>query len=407
VKYALRTLWKDRAFSAMAVLSLAVGIGANTAIFSLVNTVLLRPLDFPSPERLVAIAISTVQFGHGKPLPINVAQLVEWRKRTQAFTGISAYRTTTATLTGDDRPELVPAARVSANLFEVLGIQPRLGRGFLEQEDHRGQHRVVILADSIWRRRFNADPSLIGRSIQLNGESNVVVGVLPPDFEFLRQPAIGGQRSSANAEMFRPLAYADGDLVPHNGDLNYQTVARLRPGVSLERAYAELASAEEAIDVQSGPDAWKIVPIVTPLQQQLTGDVRPSLIVLMAAVGAVILVLCVNLANLSLSRAAGRARESAIRIAIGATRWHLARQSIMETAILAAAGGGLGILAAFGGIRELLAVAPVDLPRLGEVAIDARVLFFAAGLSAVTAVLFGILPALRPASSEAKRLMRS
>src|SRR5580704_3590980 len=199
----------------MAVLSLAVGIGANTAIFSLVNTVLLRPLDFPSPERLVAIAISTVQFGHGKPLPINVAQLVEWRKRTQAFTGISAYRTTTATLTGDDRPELVPAARVSANLFEVLGIQPRLGRGFLEQEDHRGQHRVVILADSIWRRRFNADPSLIGRSIQLNGESNVVVGVLPPDFEFLRQPAIGGQRSSANAEMFRPLAYADGDLVPH------------------------------------------------------------------------------------------------------------------------------------------------------------------------------------------------
>jgi len=399
MRYALRTLWKDRGFAAMAVLSLAVGIGANTAIFSLVNGVLLRPLDFPDPQRLVAISISTPQFRSGKPLPINLAQSVEWRKRTQSFEGIGAYRNTTLTLTGGDRPELIPGAQVSANFFDILGVQPRLGRSFLDQEDHRGQHQVVILADSIWRRRFSADPSIIGRKITVGGEPHTVVGVLPSDFEFPKQPGDNGQRLNGRMEMFRPLAYRPQDLVPHNGDLNYQAVARLRPAVSTERARAELTSAEAAIDAQSGPDSWQIIPVVTPLQQQLTGDVQQSLIVLMAAVGAVLLVLCVNLANLSLSRAAGRARESAIRTALGASRWHLARQSLTETALLAAMGGGLGILFAFLGLKELLATAPVDLPRLREVSVDARVLVFALAMSAFTALVFGILPALRTASS--------
>jgi predicted permease len=401
MKYALRTLWKDRAFAVMAVLSLAIGIGANTAIFSLVNGVLLRPLDFPDPRRLVAISISTPQFRNGEALPINLGQLVEWRKRTHSFEAIGAYRNTTMSLTGDGRPELIPGAQVSANFFAVLGVHPRFGRSFLEQEDHYGQHQVVVLADSIWRRRFGGDRSIVGRRITLGGTPYTVVGVLPPDFEFPKQPSEIGKRLSGRMEMFRPLAYEPDEIVPHTGDLNYAAVARLRPDVSIQRARAELTAAEAAIDAQIGGDAWHIVPLVTPLQQKLTGDMRQSLIVLMAAVAAVLLVLCVNLANLSLSRAAGRAREAAIRTALGANRWQLARQSLAETGLLAALGGGFGVVIAFLGLQRLLAAAPIDLPRLRDVSIDGRVLVFALGISAITALLFGILPALRSASSGA------
>jgi putative ABC transport system permease protein len=402
MKYALRTLWKDRGFAAMAVLSLAIGIGANTAIFSLVNGVLLRPLDFPYPQRLVAISIATPDFNNGAPLPINIAQIVEWRKRTQSFESLGGYRNTTISLSGDGRPELIPGAQVSANLFDVLGVQPRLGRSFMEQEDHYGQHRVVILADSIWRRRFGSDPSIVGRKLTLGGAPYTVVGVLPPDFEFPNESnSVGGLRLTGRMEMFRPLGYQPDDAVPHGGDLNYAGIARLKPGVTIERARAELAAAEKAMDSAIGGEDWHVAPVMMPLQQKMTGDIRQSLIVLMAAVGAVLLVLCVNLANLSMSRAAGRARESAIRTALGASRWQLARQSLAETGVLAAVGGGLGIALAFVGLQQLLAAAPFDLPRLRDVSVDGRVLFFALALSAITALLFGILPAMRSASSGA------
>ncbi len=399
MKYALRSLWNDRGFAATAVLSLAIGIGANTAIFSLVSGVLLRPLDFPDPQRLTAISISTPQFLNGQPLPINLGQLVEWRKRTQSFEGIGAYRNSTASLTGDGHPELIPGARVSANFFDILGVHPRIGRSFLEPEDHFGRHQVVLLADSIWRRRFGADASIIGREIVLGGTPHIVVGVLPPAFEFPKQPGDNGKRLNGRMEIFRPLAYKPSDATPHAGDLNYQGIARLRPGVSIERARAELTAAETALDASIGAESWHIVPVLTPLQQQVTGEVRQSLVVLMAAVGAVLLVLCVNLANLSLSRAAGRSREAAIRTALGATRWRLARQSLAETGVLAALGGGLGVVFAYLGLERLLAAAPVDLPRLREVSVDARVLIFAVAISALTALLFGLLPALRSASS--------
>src|SRR5689334_3333086 len=196
MKYVLRSLFRDRGFAAMAVLSLAVGIGANTAIFSLINGVLLRPLAFPAPDRLVSILISTPQFKNGEPLPINLAQLVEWRRRTQSFDGIGAYRNITVSLIGDGLPELVPGAQVSANLFDVLGVKPFLGRSFVDAEDHAGEHRVVVLAHSLWRRRFQADPSVIGRKISLGGAPYTVLGVLPPDFEFPKQPSDMGKRLS-------------------------------------------------------------------------------------------------------------------------------------------------------------------------------------------------------------------
>ena len=399
MKYTLRTLWSDRGFSAMVVLSLAIGIGANTAIFSLVNGVLLRPLDFPEPQRLVSIAVSTPQFRGGEPLPLNLSQLVEFRKRTRAFEGIAGYRNTTMSFTGEDLPELVPGAQVSANLFDVLGVHPRLGRSFLDQEDHLGQHQVVILADSIWRRRFGSNPSVIGRKITLGGAPYIVVGVLPPDFEFPRHPDDFGKRLNASMEMFRPLGYESDDIVPHHGDLNYTGIGRLRPGAGICEARAELVAAENAMDSQIPGESWQMTPVVDGLQQKVTGDVRQGLIVLMASVGAVLLLLCVNLANLALARAAARARESSIRTALGASRWQLARQPLAEAAVLSALGGGLGVIVALVGLRVLLAAAPVDLPRLRQVAIDGRVLLFALGTSAITALLFGILPALRSASA--------
>jgi putative ABC transport system permease protein len=401
MRYALRALWKDRGFAAMAVLSLAIGIGANAAIFSLVSGVLLRPLDFPDPTRLVAMSVSTPQFRNGEPLPINIAQLVEWRKRTHSFESIGAYRNTTMPLSGDGIPELIPGAQVSANFFDVLGVRPHIGRSFLEAEDHSGQDQVVMLADSIWRRRFGGDPSIVGRQVAVGGKPYTVVGVLPADFEFPKQPSDIGKRLSGRMEMFRPLGYGPDDVVPHGGDLNYAAIGRLRPDVSIERARAELTAAEAALDAQINEESWHMIPIVTPLQQKLTGDVRQSLIVLMAAVGAVLLVLCVNLANLSLSRAAGRARDAAIRAALGASRWQLAQQSLLETGLLAAVGGGLGIVFAFEGLHRLLAFAPIDLPRLRDVSIDGGVLAFALALSALTALLFGMLPALRSAASGA------
>jgi putative ABC transport system permease protein len=399
MKYALRTLWNDRGFAAMAVLSLVVGIGANTAIFSLVSGVLLRPLDFPEPTRLVAIANSTPLFNNGQALPINLGQLVEWRKRTRSFEGIGAYRNITMSLTGEGRPELISGAQVSANFFDVLGVRPRIGRLFQDQEDAYGQHQVVMLADSIWRSRFGGDPSIVGRKIILGGAPFTVVGVMPPDFEFPKQPSDMGKRLSGRMEIFRTLAYRPNQIVPQNGNLNFAAIARLGRGVSLERARDELTAVQATLDAQTGATSWHIVPLMAPLQKQLTGDVRQSLIVLMAAVGVVLLVLCVNLANLSLSRAAGRAREAAIRTALGASRWQLARQSLAETSVLAGLGGGLGVVFAFLGLQRLLAAAPVDLPRLREVAIDGRVMAFALGISALTALLFGILPALRSASS--------
>ena len=401
MRYVFRTLWKDRGFAVMAVLSLALGIGANTAIFSLVNGVLLRPLDFPDPQRLVAISISTAQFLHGEPLPINLGQLAEWRKRSESFDGIAAYRNSAFSLTGNGQPELVRGAQVSANLFDVLGVQPRLGRSFLEQEDQFGRHQVVILANSIWQRRFGGDPAIVGRAITVGGRPYTVVGILPPDFEFPKEPSDMGNRLTGRMEIFRPLGYQPAALLPHDGDLNYATIARLRPGVTIDRARAELTSIEAALEAGIPGEVWHMLPAIVPLQQKITGDVRQSLIVLMAAVGAVLLVLCVNLANLSLSRAAGRAREAAIRTALGAGRWQLVRHSLAEAGVLAALGGGFGALLAYLGSRRLLAAAPIDLPRLREVSVDGRVLLFALGASAATALLFGILPALRTGLSGA------
>jgi len=292
---------------------------------------------------------------------------------------------------------LLTGAAVSANFFHVLGVAPRVGRDFLESEDRSGHDQVVILADSLWRRRFQADPGIVGRKIMLNGKPYQVIGVLPPDFQFPKQPDELGRHTNGRMEIYRTLGYAPDDTVLHGGDMNFWPVARLRSGVSIARASDELNSVEAAIDAKVGSNDGLRATLM-PLQDKLTGNIRQSLIVLMGAVGAVLLVLCVNLANLSLARAAGRARDSAIRTALGASRGQLVRQSLTESAMLSAIGCAGGILLAYWGMRWLVAAAPIDLPRLADVRLDSRVLLFALVISLATGLIFGILPALRSAA---------
>ncbi len=398
IRYAIRALSRDRAFAAIVVLSLAVGIGANTAIFSLVNGVLLRAPAYRDPDRLVAIDLIVPKFTKLYPaLPVNIAILLEWRKQATFFESIGVMEPASVNLTGAGEPELLSGARVSANIFAVLGVQPRLGRSFLEGEDPAGHDRVAILADSLWRRRFHSDPAIVGRKILLNGTPHEVVGVLPPSFRFPVGTGFAGLSTAAKTEVFRPLGYENDDLQLHFGDLNYWVTARLRPGVSIVKARAELNVVQARISATL-PDNLDLHARVVPLQDYMVGDVRQGLVLLMAAVGAVLLILWVNLANLSLVRAAGRARDAAIRTALGASRGRLVRQSLVESLLLALTGGALGVALAYAGLRALLAAAPIDLPRLNEVHVDLRVLLFALAVSLAAGAVLGILPALRSAA---------
>jgi putative ABC transport system permease protein len=392
---ALRGLGHDRSFTVTAILTLAVGIGANTAIYSLVNGVLLRPPGYHEPGRLVAINVVAPKFLKSYPeLPVNIGIYFEWRKRLTSFEGIAIGRGATADLTGDQPPEQVKAAQVSANMFRVLGISPSLGRSFDDREDTAGRDGVAMISDSLWRRRFRGDPSIVGRKILVDGSPCEVVGVLPAGFRFPREEKPGPRALGEWIELYRPLGYAQEQLGLYLGDFNYQTTARLRPGVSLAQARAEINVLQADISKRLPQDV-DLMAVVTPLQERMSGSVREALWLLMAAVGAVLLVSCVNLANLSLARASGRARDAAIRTALGASRGRLARERLVESVLLAGAGGVLGVALAEAGVRVLVALAPIDVPRLAEVTIDGRVLLFALAVSLGCALAFGILPALR------------
>ena len=407
IRHAIRGLLRDRVFALMIVLSLAVGIGANTAIFSLVNGVLLQAPDFPHPERLVALTQWAPKLLKSYPaLPVNIAIYREWRKQMTSFESIGVAQANVFNLTGSGQPEQVRGANVSSTIFHVFGVRPRLGRAFTEQEDQSGQDQVVILADSLWRRRYQADPAIVGRKVLLDGKPCEVVGVLPASFHFPREEKVGSRTLGEGLEIYKPLGYDADDLQLHMGDFNYWTTARLRPGVSAAKAQSELNVVQAAIGKQI-PGDLDLHASLIPLQERMVGDVRQGLVLLMAAVGAVLLVLCVNLANLTLARAAGRARDSAIRTALGASRARLLGQSIVESTLLALTGGALGVVLAYWGLGALLAAAPIDLPRLNEVHIDARVLLFALAISLFTGLIFGALPAWRSLRSAPVEALKS
>jgi len=406
-RYALRALGRNPGYAAIVILVLAVGIGANTAMFSIVDGVLLRALPFHEPEQLYAIQESVPKFANIAPdFPVNALHFLEWRKRWTSAEQIALIDGRTFNLTSGGEPERVNAARVSANLFPMLGVQPQLGRGFLDAEDKAGRDQVVLLSDGLWRRRFHADPNVLGRKVILNDKPFEVIGVMLPG---LKMPRLSQLQSlhieDEDPEIWKPLALSDDEL-ELMGDFNFGCIVRLKRGVTASSALDEL-NALEANIIRDLPEKMELRAKMSPLQQQLTGRSRKGLLLLLSAVGAVLLIVCVNIANLMLARATGRRREFAIRAAIGASTGRLMRQMLTESLVVAAIGGALGIAIAYGALHLILANAPVDVARLSEVRIDGRALAVACGLSMLSALLFGMLPAWRASRIDPQEGMRS
>ncbi|MEJ7810888.1 MAG: ABC transporter permease [Gemmatimonadaceae bacterium] len=395
VRYAVRTLRRSPAFTAAAVLTLTLGLGATTVIFSLVDHIVLRPLPYADPDRLVVVREVVGEVRDVYPsLPANASHFLEWRRGCGACEGLAAIKRSAVTLIADGDPQRLGAARVSANLFSLLGVRPALGRGFREEEDRPGQDRVVVLSDAVWRRQFGADPSVVGRAITLNSARFEVIGVLPPTFVLPGGDALGAFAGlPRELDVYRPLALTDHERTA-GGEHDFVVLARLRSGATADQARAQL-DAIEAVFAERAGGGSTLRAVVVPLHAQVVGTAGRPLLLLLAAVGAVLLIVCVNLANLSLARNTGRQRESAVRVALGAGRGRLARLALAESLVVALAGGGVGLLLAHWGLGALVALAPATLPRVTEVQLDGRVFGAAALLTALVGVIVGALPAIR------------
>jgi len=407
LRFAGRMLRKDWGFYGIAIATLALGIGVNTAIFSVVDGVILRPLAYRESQRLVVIHEMVPKFANLAPLiPVNAMHFLEWRKNARSFSEMALIGGMSFNLTGSGEPERIPAARVSPGLFPMLGIQARLGRTFLNEEDQAGRDRVVVLNEELWKRRFAADPNVIGRKIMLNGDPYEIIGVLPSGFHFPKLNQLFAMTvAEERPQLWKPFGLRDEEK-DDMGDFNYVCIARLGPGVSLAQALSELNVIQGNLAGRLS-EKVELRAALVPLQQQITGRARTGLQLMLAAVSAVLLICCVNIANLLLARATTRRREMAIRSAIGASSGRLARQMLVESLLLSALGGLAGVMIAYAAIRVILASAPVDLPRLDEIHLDARVLLFTMGISIVAGLLFGFLPAWRFAQADPQDAMRS
>jgi putative ABC transport system permease protein len=400
-------LRKNLGFSAIAIATLALGIGANTAVFSVVDSVILRPLAYREADRLFVIHEVVPKFSHIAPLiPVNAMHFLEWRKSMQSFNQLALISGVTFNLTGSGEPERIPAARVTPSLFPMLGVQAQLGRTFLEAEDQPGRDRVVLLSDELWRRRFAADPGVVGRKIMLDGRPYEIAGVLPASFHFPKLNQLFAMTvAEERPQLWKPFGLRDDELQPI-GDFNFSCIARLKPGISPARTLSELNVVQARIASQF-PEKVELRAALVPLQDQITGRSRTGLELMLAAVAAVLLIACVNIANLLLARATGRRREIAIRSALGAGSGRLVRQALAESLLLSGIGGVFGMAIAYAAIRLILARAPVDLPRMDEVHPDVRLLLFTVAISALAGVVFGILPAWRFARTDPQEAMRA
>jgi len=371
-------------------LALALGLGANTAIFSVVKAVLLNPLPYPDSGRLVWVRESNPG-GDIPDEPASEPNFNDWRTQSRSFEGLAAFANTALTMTGEGEPERVPGVAASANFFQVLGVAPALGRGFMPEEEAAGKNRVVVISDGLWRRSFGASPKALGQTLTLNGNPYTVVGVAPPDF---KNP-VRGQRPP---EMWVPLAF-NFDQSRRRSDY-LSVVGRLKEGAAVEQASADLSgiAARLAQEYPATNAGWGVT--VVPLHERVVGDVRPALWILMGVVGFLLLIACANVANLLLARAAVRRQEIAVRSALGARRGRLVRQLLTESLLLSFAGGGLGLLLAAWGVELLVALSPGNIPRLDEAGLDARVLLFTFAVAVVTGGLFGLLPALSASKTD-------
>ncbi|HWS87815.1 MAG TPA: ABC transporter permease [Pyrinomonadaceae bacterium] len=395
LRFGVRMLWKRPGFTAVAVVTLALGIGANSAIFSVVNGLLLRPLPYADSERLAIIWTHSPGANVAQDWP-SPGQFEAVKAQANSFESLALAHGTSQNLAGETGAERIGAVRTTSNMFPLLGVRPLLGRVFLPEEDAPGRPPVVVLSHGLWQRRFGSDPNVVGRAVTLNGKSHEVVGVMPADFSlgYEVMPTVG---SVQQAEVLLPLAL-DAEGRARQGDENYNVIGRLKPGATFEQARAELDQATRNLAQQFPeyyPPSRAFSFSARPLLEQVVGDVRPALLVLLGAVGFVLLIACANVANLLLARAAVREKEMAVRTAIGAGRWRIVRQLLTESLALSFAGGVLGLLIAFWGLDALRALAPGNIPRLSNITLDARVLLFTSLVTIMTGVLFGLAPALR------------
>jgi putative ABC transport system permease protein len=386
LRYGIRTLLKTPGFTFAAVLALALGIGANSAIFSVANAVLLRPLPYSEPERLVMIWGNLLKPGL-EEIGASAPEFKDYKEQGSSFERLACYRETGFNLSGGGEPERINGAYVSADLFAVLGVEPIAGRTFLAEEDTPGHEQVVVLSHGLWQRQFGGDESVVGKTLIVNGASVVVVGIMPAGFQF----------PDGGVEVWKPLALDAEDLSENNRGSHFlDVIARLRPNVTLEQAQAELSTITERIR-QQHPSLYEtgFSAKLTPRHEQVVGEIRPVLYILLGAVGFVLLIACANVANLLFARAATREREMAIRTALGAGRWRIIRQLLTESMLLSMVGGAGGLLMALWGVDLLKALAPGDIPRLSEIRLDVRVVGFTMLVSLLTGLLFGLAPALR------------
>jgi putative ABC transport system permease protein len=408
LRFAARMLRRSPGFTAVTIFTLALGLAANTAIFSIINGVLLQPLEYPNPGQLMAIQLFVPKLARKFPMvPINPAAYLAWSHQAKSLAGIGLVEDgVTLNLTSGGEPELLSADAVTSNLFDVLGVRPLLGRNFLPDTNQVGHNHEVILTHALWRSRFNGDPDIIGHAIALNGSPYTVVGVLPSTLHFPQGYQLMPTTGSANEpELFVPEVFENWELAVDAG-FGAAAIARLKPGVSQAQATAELnVILSQLFRSQSFMPNPRTV--MMPLRDMIVSSTKRGLWMLLAAVLAVLLIMCVNLTNLVLTRATAREQEAAIRTALGATRGRLLRQTLTETLLLGLLGGALGLVLAHWALWGLLVVAPISLPRLHNVRLDGTVLGFTFGISVLAGVLAGLLPAWRAAQANPQDALQS
>jgi putative ABC transport system permease protein len=394
LRYGFRTLLRKPGFTAVAVIALALGIGANTAIFSVVNSILLRPLGYKDPERLVTI-------NHDYPkinlkASVSAPGYAHYRDHAKSFESVAAMTGGNFNLTGGGDPERLNGSRITHNFFGTLGAKAAQGRVFLPEEDQPGKNKVVVLSHSFWQQRFGGDPGVVNKNITLNDEGYTVVGVMPPSFQF-------GREIGQLIDLWTPIAFTPEQLSTNNLTNEYLfVVARLKPEVTIGQAQAELDTLAANLRQQYMPGAdrshWGLTTQF--FRELVVGDIRLALWILMGIVGLVLLIACANVANLLLARASDRQKEMAIRTALGAGRWRVIRQLLTESALLAVIGGAIGLLLAWWGISALVKVNEAQIPRANEIGLDWRVLLFTLGVALLTGILFGLVPALQVSKTD-------
>ena len=392
LRYGIRMLIQKPTFTAVAVLALALGIGANSAIFSVVNAVLIRPLPYKAPDSLMLV---WTRFEPDLPQNwVSGPELIDFRQRSSSFEEFAALTWPTVSLTGSGDPEQIQAGTVSANLFGMLGIEPALGRTFTDDEDRPNAERVVVLSHGFWKRRFGSDANIIGQTISLNGQNSSVIGIMPEEFGLLPPDA----QSPRTIEVWLPIA-VDFSAAPR-GNHGLRVIGRLKEGVTQEQARAEMGAIGQQMDQEFYGNTGSFGVNAVPLLGHVVRTIKPTLVILLVIVGLVLLIACANVANLLLARAVAREKEIAVRTALGAGRTRIIRQLLTESVVLSSVSGALGLLLSIGGLKALIAFAPQNVPRLDEVSVDFRVLLFTISASLMTGIVFGLVPAYQASRSD-------